>query len=59
MAFPEDSSRVPPRPYVATVVLKSGLSQKVTVYSDSSFDARIMLEAEYGEGSIVLPPTSA
>jgi hypothetical protein len=43
--------------YEARVKLQNGSVQKVTVQADSPFNAKAMLEAQYGKGSIFSFPT--
>jgi hypothetical protein len=41
------------RKFLATIRLKHGVMQKVTVTADHSGAARLMLEAQYGKGCIL------
>ena len=43
--------------YEATIKLQGGSLQKVRVDADSTFNARKMLEAQYGKGSVVMSPS--
>lgn len=45
--------------YKAKVRLPNGSVQEVRVEADSSLNARSMLEAQYGKGSIFSSPTEA
>jgi len=40
----------------AKVKLSNGSWQEVTVQADTMFNARAMLESQYGKGSIMIPP---
>ena len=44
--------------YEATVRLANGNSQKVTVQADSHVNAKAMIEAQYGKGSVLAGTTS-
>jgi hypothetical protein len=45
------------RTYKARVKLPNGSSQNVTVQADSASNAKSMLEAQYGKGSVLSTPT--
>jgi hypothetical protein len=46
------------RTFKATVKLPNGLHQEVFVQADSQSNAKAMLEAQYGRGSILAGPWS-
>jgi hypothetical protein len=46
------------RTFKATVRLPNGLHQEVFIEADSQSNARAMLEAQYGRGSILAGPWS-
>jgi len=43
--------------YKAKIRLPSGRTQEVTVEADNTYNAKEMLEEQYGQGSIFSPPT--
>jgi len=43
----------------ARIKLENGSQQVVYVYADSQLNARYMIEAQYGKGSIIGVPTPA
>lgn len=43
----------------ARIKLENGTQQVVYVYADSQLNARYMIEAQYGKGSIIGVPTPA
>ena len=45
--------------FKAKIRLKGGAVQDVAVDADSYFNAKAMLEAQYGKGSITYGPTEA
>jgi hypothetical protein len=45
------------RTWKAKVKLPNGAWQEVTVQADSFFNAKAMLESQYGKGSVVSGPT--
>jgi hypothetical protein len=42
--------------WYATIRLVNGNQQRVTVLADNYFNARMMIEAQYGRGSILFGP---
>jgi hypothetical protein len=42
--------------WYATIRLANGNQQRVTVRADSYFNARMMIEAQFGRGSIIFGP---
>ena len=44
--------------YEATVRLPTGYPERVTVRASTDYDAREMLEAQYGHGSVLVGPLS-
>ena len=45
---------MPQSTYVGKVRLPNGSSEKVTIQAESSANAKAMLEAQYGRGSVVV-----
>ena len=45
--------------WYATIRLANGNQQRITVPADNYFNARMMIEAQYGRGSILFGPTRA
>jgi hypothetical protein len=42
--------------WYATIRLANGNQQRVTVLADNYFNARLMIEAQFGSGSILFGP---
>jgi hypothetical protein len=42
--------------FKATIKLKNGAYQEITVQADTYFNAKVMIEALYGNGSIFIGP---
>jgi hypothetical protein len=42
--------------WYATIRLANGNQQRVTVFADNYFNARMMIEAQFGRGSILFGP---
>jgi hypothetical protein len=42
--------------FKATIRLKNGAVQEITVQADTYFNAKAMIEAQYGKGSIFIGP---
>jgi hypothetical protein len=42
--------------WYATIRLANGNQQRVTVLADNYFNARMMIEAQFGRGSIIFGP---
>jgi hypothetical protein len=42
--------------FKATIRLKNGAVQEITVQADTYFNAKAMIEAQYGKGSIFTGP---
>ncbi len=51
------SEKVAAKRYKARVRLSNGSSQEVYVNADGYFNAKAMLEAQYGKGSVISGPT--
>jgi hypothetical protein len=45
--------------WCATIRLRNGNQQRVTVLADNYFNARMMIEAQFGRGSILFGPNRA
>ena len=43
--------------YKVKIKLSTGVQQDIFVQADTSFNARTMVEAQYGKGSIMMGPT--
>ncbi len=43
--------------YKARIRLSNSQTQEVTVQADSQWNAKLLLETQYGKGSVVSPPT--